>query len=134
MDGPRDEDPCATGRPAGHQGRFGRGRGTVIVGSRNDVEVHELADERLVFIDALERALADLRLVRRVRGVPLAAQEQLVDGGRRPVAIDTGSQERGEVGPVASREALEPGRQFEFRLRFRQGQPARPKRHWYVVE
>ena len=128
MDRPRDEDPLAAGRPAGHQrGLGGRGRAVVVRGG-DDVESDQLGDQRLVLVDALERALADLGLVRRVGRVPLAAQQQLVDRRRRPVAVDAGAQERGEVRPVAGGQALEAGRQLELRLRLRQVEAARPQR------
>ena len=102
MDAARDEHPLAAGRAAGHQrGLGGRGRAVVVRG-RDDVEVDQLGDQRLVLVDALERALADLGLVRRVGRVPLAAQQQLVDGRRAPVAVDAGAQEGRQVGPVAA--------------------------------
>ena len=58
------------------------------------------AEERLVLVDRLERPLADLRLVRRVRRVELAAQEHLVHDRRQVVAVDARAQEAREVGPV----------------------------------
>ena len=88
MDAARDEDALAPGRPAGHQRGLGRGRRAVVVRRRDDVEVDQLGQQRLVLVDALEGALADLGLVRRVGRVPLAAQEELVDRRRAPVAVD----------------------------------------------
>src|SRR5438045_3000660 len=85
---------CAAMTPAtGRPGRLGRGRGTVVVRGRHHVEVDKLGEEGLVFVDRLERPLADLRLVRRVRRVPLASEEELVDGRRAPVSIDARSEE-----------------------------------------
>ena len=121
MDRLRDEDALAARRPAGHQRRLGGRRGAVVVRRRDDVEVDELGDQRLVLVDALERALADLGLVRRVGRVPLAAEQDLVDRRRRPVAVDARPEERREVGPVAAGQALEPGRELELRLRLRAG-------------
>ena len=72
--------------------------------------------QRLVLVDALERALADLGLVRRVGRVPLAAEQQLVDRRRRPVAVDAGAQERREVGPVPGGQPGQPRRQLELGL------------------
>jgi hypothetical protein len=93
MDAARDEDPVAPRRPAGHEGRLGGRRRAVVVRCRHDVEVDQLGQQRLVLVDALERPLADLGLVRRVGRVPLAAEEQLVDGRWRPVAVDAGAEE-----------------------------------------
>ncbi len=118
MDAARDEDTLAARRPAGHQGGFGRRGGPVVVRCRDDVEVDQLGQQRLVLVDALERPLADLGLVGRVGRVPLAAQEELVDRGRAPVAVDAGAQERGEIGPVAGGQAGQAGGQLELRLGF----------------
>ncbi len=101
MDAAADEDPLAPRRAAGHERGLGRRGGAVVVRRGDDVEVDQLGDQRLVLVDALERALADLGLVRRVGRVPLAAEQDLVDGRRAPVAVDAGAEERGEVGPVA---------------------------------
>ena len=46
----------------------------VVVRGRDDVQAGQLGEQRLVLVDRLERALADLRLVRRVGGVELAAR------------------------------------------------------------
>src|SRR3990170_4255764 len=69
--------PAACGAH-GHHGGLGRGRRSVVVRGRNHVEPGQLGEERLVLVDRLQRALADLRLVGRVRGVELAAREDLV--------------------------------------------------------
>ena len=125
MDAAADEHPLAAGRPAGHQRGLGRGGRAVVVRGRDDVEVDQLGDQRLVLVDALERALADLGLVRRVGRVPLAAQQELVDGGRAPVAVDAGAQERDEVGPVPRRRARSAGRRARARARAAAGRAAR---------
>ena len=127
MDRPRHEDALAMGRPAGHQRRLGGRRGAVVVRGRDDVEPDELADQRLVLVDRLEGALADLGLVRRVGRVPLAAEQDLVDGGGAVVAVDAGPEERGEVDPVARREGLEARRELELRLGLRQVEAAGPR-------
>ena len=126
VDAARDEHPLAPGRPAGHQRGLGGGGGPVVVRGRHDVEVDQLGQQRLVLVDALERALADLGLVRRVGRVPLAAEQELVDRGRAPVAVDPGAQERGEVGPVACGEAGQAGGELE--LGFGLGQVERATR------
>ena len=116
VDAARDEDALAAGRPAGHQRGLGRGRRPVVVRGGHDVEVDQLGQQRLVLVDALEGALADLGLVRRVGRVPLPAQQELVDRGRAPVPVDARPEERGEVGPVPRGERAEPGGQLELGL------------------
>ena len=123
MDAAADEDPLAASRPAGHQRRLGRGRRAVVVRGRDHVEVDQLGHQRLVLVDALERALADLGLVRRVGRVPLAAQQQLVDGGRAPMAVDARAQKRHEVGPVPPGEGGQPCGELELGLGRRQVEP-----------
>ena len=127
MDAAAHEHAVAAGRPARHQRRLGRGRGAVVVRGRDDVEVDELGHQRLVFVDRLERPLADLGLVRRVGRVPLAAEQQLVDRGRAPVAIDAGAEERHEVGPVATGQVPQAGRQLQLGLGVGQVQRGRPQ-------
>ena len=125
VDAARDEDPLAAGRPAGHQRGLGGRRRAVVVRGRDDVEVDQLGEQRLVLVDALERALADLGLVRRVGRVPLAAEQELVDRRRAPVAVDAGAQERGEVGPVARRRGRQAGGELELGLGLGQVERAR---------
>ncbi len=127
MDRGADEDPLAARRPAGHQGGLGRRRGAVVVGGADDVEVDELGEERLVLVDALERALADLRLVRRVGRVPLAAEEDLVDR-RRATSGDRRRRPRNDARSVRFRpaSALEAGGELQLRLRARAGPGGSP--------
>jgi hypothetical protein len=101
MDAPADQHPLPARRAAAHEGALGRGRGAVVVRGRDDVQAGQLGHERLVLVDRLERALADLRLVRRVGGVELAAQEQLVDDRRHEVAVGPGAEEAHQIDPVA---------------------------------
>ena len=54
----------------------------------------QLADRSLVLEDRLEDALAQLGLVRRVRGEELAAQQDGVDDRGHVVVVDAGSEER----------------------------------------
>ncbi len=116
MDAAADEDPLAAGRPAGHEGRLGRGGSAVVVRGRDDVEVDELGEQGLVLVDGLQRPLAHLGLVRGIGRVPLAAQEELVDRGRTPMAVDPGAQEARQVGPVAPGEALQPRGELQLGL------------------
>ena len=127
MDGARDEDPLAPRGAAGHQRRLGRRRPAVVVRGGDDVEAGELGQQRLVLVDALERPLGDLGLVRRVGRVPLAAEQHLVHDGRRPVAVGAGAEERGEVHAVAGRHRLQPGGEQELGLGLVEGQRAGPQ-------
>ena len=113
----RNEHPLAPRLAAGHErGLGGRGR-TVVVRGGHHVEPDQLRDQRLVLVDALQRALADFRLIRRVGRVPLPAEQELVDRGRRPVAVDAGAEERHHVGQVPGGQRLEASRQLELGLR-----------------
>ena len=112
MDAARHEDALAAGRPAGHQGRLGGGRRAVVVRGADDVEVDQLGDQRLVLVDALERALADLGLVRACRP---CTTRRAAAAGRRPAASSGGTRRRpgtrrgpsgsGRPGPGAERPA-----------------------------
>ena len=114
MHSARDEHPVATRRADRHQGRL-RGRcRAVVVRCRDDVESGQLGDERLVFVDRLERALADLGLVGRVGRVELAAAQDLVDRCRYVMAVGTGAQEADQIGPIAPGKLLKPARKREL--------------------
>jgi hypothetical protein len=116
MDGPTGQDALTTRGPDGHQRRFrGRSRAVVVRG-RNDIEAGQLGDERLILIDRLQRALADLRLIGRVGGVELAARDDLVDRRRQEVAIHARPQEARQVDSIAGRQALEARGKLELRL------------------
>ena len=107
MDRARCQHAPALGRADGHQRRLGGRRGAVVVRRRDDVEPGQLGDQRLVLVDRLQRALADLGLVGRVGGVELAARQDLVDRRRDVVAVGAGAEEAGQVGPVAPRQRLQ---------------------------
>ena len=111
-----DQDPLAAGRPAGHQGGFGRRRTAVVVRGGHHVQPGQFGQHRLVLVDALERALAHLGLVRRVGGVPLAAEQHLVHDRWGPVTIGAGAQEARQVHPVPGREPGQPCRELKLRL------------------
>ena len=134
VDAARDEQPLAARRAAGHERRLG-GRGAAVVVRRgHDVHRGELGQQRLVLVDALQRALADLGLVGRVGRVPLAAEQHLVDGRRAPVAVRTRAEERGEVHAVAPGQRLEPRGEVELGLRVVEAERARAERLGDVVE
>ena len=121
VDGAADEHAVAARRAAGHQRGLGGRGGAVVVRRGDDVEAGQLGDQRLVLVDALERALADLGLVRRVGRVPLAAEQDLVDRRRERVAVGAGAEERREVDPVARRQGPQAGGELELRLGRRRG-------------
>ena len=62
-----------------HQHRLGGRGGAVVHRGVRDLEPGERADHRLELEDRLQRALADLGLVRRVRGRELRARDERVD-------------------------------------------------------
>ena len=65
----------------GHQHGFGRGAAAVVQAGVGDVHAGQLGDQRLVFEEHLQVALAGLGLIGRVRRVELAARG---DRSRRP--------------------------------------------------
>ena len=54
-----------------------------------DVEAGQLGDHRLILVDRLQRALAGLCLIRRVRAVKLTARRDIPDCRRNVVLIGT---------------------------------------------
>ena len=134
VDGPADEHPIAARGADGHQRRLGHRRRAVVVRSGNDVQAGQLSDQRLILVDGLQRALADLRLVRRIRGIELAPAEDLVDGGRDVVAIGAGTQEAGQPDPIARSERLHAHRQRQLVLCRRQVEAVGPDRGRNILE
>ncbi len=94
VDAGRDHGALAPGEPARHQHRLGGGAGRVVHGRVGDRQAEDLADDRLELEDDLQGALRHLGLVGRVRGVELAAVEELVRRGREVVVVRAGAQER----------------------------------------
>ena len=114
-----DQDPLATRRPAGHQGALGRGRRAVVVRRGDDVETGQLGQKRLVFVDRLKGALADLGLVGRVGGVELAPEQQLVNDRGNEVTVSPGTEEADQVDTVAIGQCAKPVRQVDLRFGLR---------------
>ncbi len=104
---------------ARHQGGLRHRRGAVVHGRVGDVEPHELADQALELVDGLQRALAHLRLVRRVGGVELAAPDQVVDNRGNVVIVVPGTGEADEVTAPIS-QALQRSHRLPFGYRGRQ--------------
>ena len=121
MDGAADQHALAArGRANGHQRRLGGRRAAVVVRGGDDVQAGQLRDQRLVLVDRLERALADLRLVGRIRGIELAARQDLVDRRRDVVAVRAGAEEARQADAVARGQLLEPAARATARGRRRQ--------------
>jgi len=104
-----DHDLRAAGRVLGDEaGVRGDGR-AVVAGGVRDVHSGQLADCRLVLEDRLQHALAELGLVRGVRGQELAALQHRVDDRRHVVVVHPRAEER-QLGAhvcVLGRERLE---------------------------
>jgi hypothetical protein len=111
--------------PLGHQDGLGRAGRAVIERGVGDVQPGELADERLVLEDDLERALADLGLVGRVRADELAPRAQVIDDRRDEVVVGP-SAEEGQVAGVGVLAADPVDRPDELELRLGRRQVERP--------
>ena len=81
-----------------HEHRFRAGRRAVVHGGVGDLHAGEHRDLGLKLEQGLQRALRDLRLVRRVRGQEFRALNEMVDGRRNVVAVGAGAAE--ELGCV----------------------------------
>ena len=77
----------------GHHHRFGSGGRAVIHRGIRHLHIGDERDLRLEFEEGLQRALRDLRLIRRVGSQELAALHEVVDRCRHMMAISTGTQE-----------------------------------------
>ena len=80
------------GRPGQH-GRFRRRRSAVVHGGVCHLQARQFADHRLELVDALERALAHFRLVRRVGGQEFRAAGQVADGAGYEVIVHAAAHE-----------------------------------------
>ena len=81
-------DLATIGHMAGDEAGIGGDGGPVVAGRVGDVHPGQLADHGLVLEDRLQRPLAHLRLVRRVRGQELAPREDDVRDRRDVVVVD----------------------------------------------
>ena len=77
----------------GHQHGLGRGAAAVVQAGVRDVHAGQLGDQRLVFEDDLQVALAGLGLIRRVRRVELAARGDRIDDGGDEVVVAAAAEE-----------------------------------------
>ena len=114
MDAAAHQNPLSPRGPAAHQSRLGRGGRTVVVRGRDHVQAGQFGHKGLVFVDRLECALADLRLVGRVGGIELAPQKKLVDDRRHEMTVDTGTEETDEVDAIRAGETPQVGAELRF--------------------
>jgi hypothetical protein len=75
----------------------------------DDVQPDQLGDQRLVLVDALERALADLGLVRRVAGRELGSPDHLHHDRRHQMPVCTSTEEADGREPIPAGEARQLG-------------------------
>ena len=92
-----DQHALAPGEAPRHEHGLGRGAGAVVHRGVGHGQAEDLADDGLELEDRLQRALRDLGLVGRVRGVELAAQEELVDRRREVVLVSARAEEREQL-------------------------------------
>ena len=93
------------GHAHGHQRRFHTGGAAIVEAGIGHLEARQVADERLVLKDVLERALADLGLVGRVGREPFLAADERVDGRGHEVIVGPGPEELGAEAGVPVGEA-----------------------------
>jgi len=91
--GGRHHAPRSAGGAAGHEHSFGHGRAPVVEAGVRHVHAGELGDQGLILKHRLERALARLRLVRRVGRVELAAAGDEVHQRGNEVIVSAAAQE-----------------------------------------
>ncbi len=99
-----------------HQHRFGK-RGRPVIHRRvRHLHPREFAHHRLEFEDGAKGPLADLGLIRRVRGEELATRNRRVHNRRRKVVVGAGSQETefGCCRPHLRRHAFKKLRSLQF--------------------
>ena len=93
VDAGGEDNLVALGHRVGHQHGLGERGGAVVDRRVRDVHAGQLGDDRLVLVDAPQRALARLGLVRRVGGEELAARDQVTDRAGDRVVVGAGAEE-----------------------------------------
>ena len=135
MQAARDQRLVAAGDAVGHQDGLGGAGRAVVHRGVGDLHAGEQRHLGLELEQVLQRALRDLRLIRRVRGQELAALDHVVDGRRHMMAVGAGADEerRARGRQVPGREALEGTLDFELALVIGQaadlGRQPRRRRH-----
>src|SRR5215216_3191192 len=93
-------------QPCRHEGCFHDGVRAVVDGGVGDPESCQLGDHGLELEDRLQGALADLRLVRSVRGQELAARDDGTNGGGYDPIVGPGTEEDREPPDVLLRQGI----------------------------
>ena len=112
----RDEKYCASASGRGAAERHGLGRGGPFVEQRSigNIERRQVGDHRLKIQERFEPALCDLRLVRRVGGVPSGIlQDVSLNDWRRNRVVIAGA-DKGAGDPVFLRDQAELSQSFRF--------------------
>ncbi len=114
---PRHQDPTRLRLAVDahrHQDGLGQAGGTVVQRGIRYVHGHQRSHHGLVFIKQLQRALAGLRLIRRIGAVVLTAGGDLPDCGRDVVVIGAGTDEANRL-PVHARTRCHERTDLHFR-------------------
>ncbi len=130
------DDATAPRDNARHQAGFRQRRRAVVHAGVRDVHARERADQRLELEDRLQRALADLGLVRRVARQELAAHHERIDDRRAEVAVRSGTQEARVVAgdTVVRAERLRLLQQLQLGERVRQIERGVAVFRWNIAE
>ena len=104
-------------RPHRHQARLRERRRAVIQRSVRDLHAGQVRHHRLVFVEQLQRALARLGLIRRIRAVEFAARHDRPHRGRNVMLVGAGAEEI-ERPTVALRARGHQPPDLHFRQRF----------------
>ena len=95
MHGTRHEHAATAREALSHENGFGCGCRAIPHGGVGDFLAGQLGHQGLKFEDGLQRALADFRLIGRVRGEEFTAQQDCVRNYGTQVVIDAGAQKTG---------------------------------------
>src|SRR5215475_1895625 len=105
----------ASSEPGGHHYSFRSGGRAIVHGGIRYLHAGKLADHGLKFKDGLQRALRNLRLVRRVGRKKLAARNERVNDDWAIVIVGASAEKTGMVLAVFPRALPEPVNDFRFR-------------------
>ena len=122
VDAACQNDPLAAGEPLSHEHGLADGRGAIVDRVVGHFEPEQIAHQRLELERHLQRALAHLWLVRRVRRVELRLAHDVADRGRRVVVVGAAADEAWPIthGHVLCGELSHVSARLELRERRRQ--------------
>ena len=128
--------PAPRAQARGHQGGLGQRRGAIVQRRVGHLHAEQARHHGLEFEDRLQRALAHLRLIRGVRRVQLAAEQEVRYYRRRVVMVGAGPQEAamGVERAVGRGQAPEQRRHLRLAHSLRQVEPREPVRVRHVGE